>query len=171
MDLKLAELGFEDLLASVNDATNFRSKERGVPLVIECEDRAIRFTGDKSMVERSLINVVANAIDASAPDKSVRLMAQQLPRHADGNDWVRFTVRDEGCGIPSDHLSRIFQPYFTTKDTGNSIRGSGLGLTIVQRFVNLHGGNVSIASAVGKGTTVQIDLPGRPTIKSTEDSS
>ena len=76
-------------------------------------------------------------------------------------DWLRVRVIDQGEGIPKENLSRILTPYFTTKNRGDENRGFGLGLAICRKIVNLHGGQLSIASQPKKGTTVQFDLPSR----------
>jgi signal transduction histidine kinase len=74
-------------------------------------------------------------------------------------EWVRVRVVDQGEGIPKENLTRILKPYFTTKNRGDENRGFGLGLAISRKIVNLHGGNLSIASVLKKGTTVHFDLP------------
>jgi signal transduction histidine kinase len=65
-------------------------------------------------------------------------------------------VKDNGSGIDPANLSRIFEPFFTTKMEG---RGTGLGLSIVQRIVEKHGGQLSVESALGQGTTFTVRLP------------
>jgi signal transduction histidine kinase len=76
---------------------------------------------------------------------------------------VRVRIIDRGEGIKKEDLNRVFTPYFTTKNRGDENRGFGLGLAICRKIVHLHGGNLSIASQVKKGTTVQVDLPTRQT--------
>jgi signal transduction histidine kinase len=78
-----------------------------------------------------------------------------------GREWLRIRIVDEGEGIRKEDLNRVFTPYFTTKNRGDEGRGFGLGLAICRKIVNLHGGNLSIASQLKKGTTVQVDLPSR----------
>jgi len=78
----------------------------------------------------------------------VRLYRDQDP------GFVCLEVTDSGCGIPGDQLGRIFEPYFTTKE-----EGSGLGLVIVERLVNSHGGDLAVSSAPGKGTTITVRIP------------
>ncbi len=73
--------------------------------------------------------------------------------------WVRLKVADEGCGIAPENLHRIFEPYFTTKEFGEDVRGFGLGLTICQKIVVEHGGTISVKSDVGKGTVFTVELP------------
>jgi CheY-like chemotaxis protein len=69
-------------------------------------------------------------------------------------DYVSFLFEDEGCGIPSENMKKIFDPYFTTK-----AGGSGLGLASVQSIVNRHGGRISVRSAIGRGTAFEMLLP------------
>jgi signal transduction histidine kinase len=71
-----------------------------------------------------------------------------------GPAGIRLTVADSGSGMDPDALRRIFEPYFSTKATG-----TGLGLTIAKRNVELNGGQIYVDSSPGKGTTVTIDLP------------
>lgn len=66
-------------------------------------------------------------------------------------------MRDNGCGMPPEDLQRAFQPFFTTKAAG---RGTGLGLFLSREAVLAHGGNLTLESAVGKGTAVTVALPG-----------
>jgi signal transduction histidine kinase len=69
---------------------------------------------------------------------------------------IQVVIRDNGKGIPADKLSRIFEPFYSTKDFG---KGTGLGLAIVKRIVDEHGGNIEAASQVGGGTTFTLIFP------------
>ena len=101
-----------------------------------------------------LINLVSNAIDASAPAGAVTVSAADTRP-----GWIRFEVSDQGSGIAPENLTRIFDPYFTTKEFGDEQRGFGLGLTIAQKIVLLHNGHISASSRPGVGTTFSIELP------------
>jgi signal transduction histidine kinase len=68
-------------------------------------------------------------------------------------------VTDTGVGIPADHLPRVFESFFTTKEEG---KGTGLGLAICRRIVEQHNGRLEIDSRVGEGTTIRVTLPVRP---------
>ena len=116
-------------------------------------------------MQRLIANLISNAIDASRPGTQIHVHLERLPRGGE-LDWLRLRVVDQGEGIPKENLSRILKPYFTTKNRGDETRGFGLGLAICRKIVNLHGGNLSIASVVKKGTTVQVDLPCRQLRKS-----
>ena len=75
--------------------------------------------------------------------------------------WVRVEIADNGVGIPEEHRTRIFEPFFTLPTPGNGPgEGAGLGLSIAQRIVcQEHGGRITVESEVGRGTTFLIDLP------------
>lgn len=111
---------------------------------------------DVVLVQRMLVNLVSNAIDASTSGQSVTLSADTC----DGG--FRLKVSDEGCGVSAGNLPRIFEPYFTTKQFGDDVRGFGLGLTICQKITNLHAGTITLQSELGKGTQVTVVLPSIP---------
>lgn len=114
---------------------------------------------DAVMLGRIMDNLVGNAIDASENGGSIWIVASVLPATPLRKKWIRFRVTDQGSGIPPEILKKVFEPYFSTKKTGDTKRGFGLGLSIVERLIYLHGGIVTIESTVGKGTTVQFDIP------------
>jgi signal transduction histidine kinase len=78
---------------------------------------------------------------------------------------MELTIRDDGTGIPEVYLPHIFEPFYTTKESG----GSGLGLAISQNIVERHGGHIEVQSAAGQGTTFQIVLPVDSSIPSTPE--
>ena len=115
---------------------------------------------DEVLMQRLIANLISNALDASRNGALIHIHLDRIPRSGEP-DWLRLRVVDQGEGIPKENLSRILTPYFTTKNRGDENRGFGLGLAICRKIVNLHGGKLSIASIVKKGTTVQVDLPSR----------
>ena len=114
---------------------------------------------DSVLLQRLLGNLISNAIDASPDGAAVQIHLARLPQTDASRDWIRIKVIDVGEGISSENLERVFTPYFTTKDRGDGTRGFGLGLAIARSIVQLHGGNLRIASVEKKGTTVEVDLP------------
>jgi signal transduction histidine kinase len=104
-----------------------------------------------SQVFLNLLLNAAQAIPEGAPRGLIRVTLG-----TDGRGWAVAEVRDDGCGIPQEHLSRIFDPFFTTKPTGV---GTGLGLSISQGIVLAMGGQISVESELGVGTSFRIVLP------------
>ncbi len=122
-----------------------------------CGDMPVEM--DYVLISRLLSNVIANAVDASPQGgridvETIRLVKTDLDR-----DWFRVRVTDHGTGISEANMHRLFQPYFTTKKTGDEDRGFGLGLAICRRIALLHGGNLVVSSEEGVGTIVNLDLP------------
>ena len=116
---------------------------------------------DRVLIRRLISNLIANAVDASQPGGRIDVEISRLLKTDAERDWFRIRVTDHGSGIPSENLHRIFQPYFTTKKTGDEDRGFGLGLAICRKIASLHGGSLGVSSEVGKGTVVSLDLPNR----------
>ena len=114
---------------------------------------------DRVLIRRLLSNIIANAVDASTHVATIGIEIIRLVKTDPERDWYRIRVIDHGSGIAQENLNRIFQPYFTTKKTGDEDRGFGLGLAICRKIASLHGGNLVVSSEVGKGTIVNIDLP------------
>ena len=107
---------------------------------------------DRMQVGRILLNLVANARDAGATQISIRAShIEQGESRA-----VRLSVHDDGAGMSQDVLDHLFEPFFTTKEEG---KGTGLGLFTVYRIVQQAGGHIQVHSALGQGTTFEIDFP------------
>jgi signal transduction histidine kinase len=110
------------------------------------------FIADERRVRQILFNLLANAVSFSPPGGTLTLLAE---RRADA---LVFAVTDHGPGIPSEVLEKVFD-WFETHSLGSHHRGTGIGLSLVRSFVELHGGTVKIASVVGEGTTVTCTFP------------
>jgi signal transduction histidine kinase len=106
---------------------------------------------DATNFELALLNLMTNAVDAMPNGGTLRVQVV-----AGDANRVRIEVSDTGHGIPTDLMSRIFEPWVSTKKPG---RGTGLGLPIARDVVSAHGGTIAVSSAEGVGTTFTIDLP------------
>jgi signal transduction histidine kinase len=146
------------IFQEVGAVTAARAAARGVT-VAGSPEFAAPFTADAVLLQRLLVNLVGNAIDASGRGQTVTMSATPLR-----NGWLCLRVVDEGCGIAAENLERVFDPYFTTKKYGDEVRGFGLGLTICQKIVQLHGGTIAVTSLPGHGATVTIQLPVKPSL-------
>ena len=107
---------------------------------------------DEELLRHILSNLLTNAVKYSAPGQTVTLNLQR------GENNVLFRVQDRGIGIPDADLKRIFTPFYRSPNAAH-IPGTGLGLVIVKRCVEQHGGNLQIESREGAGTTVTVQLP------------
>jgi signal transduction histidine kinase len=144
------------LFRTVSEITAARAANRGIQLAFNVEPQ-LSLTADAVLLQRVFSNLVNNAIDASSHDQTVVVSASLL-----SSGKIRFQVKDEGCGIAPENLARIFDPYFTTKEFGDDVRGFGLGLTICQKIVQLHDGVIRVESQLQHGTTISVDLPQKP---------
>jgi two-component system NtrC family sensor kinase len=118
---------------------------------------------DPNQIEQVVLAMVINAIDAMPQGGNLWITTRQVSASA-----IELTIRDDGMGISDEHLVHIFEPFYTTKESG----GSGLGLAISQNIVERHGGSIAVHSIVGQGTTFTILLPvdsQRPTLANDED--
>ncbi|MGH7932538.1 MAG: ATP-binding protein [Candidatus Binataceae bacterium] len=143
--LKLDHVALNDLLVEIaNQATR-----PGIRIEYKLDPKVPRINADRALLSEALRNVAVNAVEAMPKGGTLAFVSM---RTDDG--LVEVSVKDQGQGIPSEHLDRIFQLYFTTKEGG-----SGLGLSLASRAIDLHGGTVDVKSEVGVGTTVTVRLP------------
>ena len=142
-----------DLVAEATDAALFveaRIQQEGLHFVYEEPPDPYPVWADPARLHQVFINILDNAIKYSEPDGTIFLT---LTRRG---DTVVAAVRDQGRGIAPDDLEKVKQKFFKAK---NSVRGSGIGLAVVDEIVTALGGRVDITSALGQGTTVSIMLP------------
>lgn len=144
-----------DVLEVVHRAKHMlgvRAQQRG----IRCELGAAPvppLRGDGIYLSMAVVNLLLNAFDAVGRGGRVRIRVRPA---GDRPDAVEIAVEDDGCGIDAADQERIFDPFYTTKSESG---GTGLGLTIVRRIVQEHGGAIRVDSAPGKGSTFTITIP------------
>lgn len=105
---------------------------------------------DPNQIEQVVLAMVINAIDAMPQGGNLWITTRQQSASI-----LELIIRDDGMGIPEEHMAHMFEPFYTTKESG----GSGLGLAISQNIVERHGGSIAVHSVVGQGTTFTILLP------------
>jgi two-component system NtrC family sensor kinase len=105
---------------------------------------------DPAQIEQVVLAMIINAIDAMPQEGNLWISTKMK-----GEGILELVIRDDGMGIPEEHLPHIFEPFYTTKESG----GSGLGLAISESIVERHGGTIAVDSVVGRGTTFKILLP------------
>jgi signal transduction histidine kinase len=147
------KLARESLNAIIGDLVGFVRSDlatRHVELATELDPDDPPGYVDANQIRQCLINLVRNAADAVAAKGGGRLV---LRTRSDGRR-VEIAVEDNGVGIAAEVLPRLFDPFFSTKEGG-----SGLGLALTQQIVRDHGGEIHVASRVGRGTTFTLSIP------------
>ncbi len=125
------------------------ARKRQAEVVASFEPGLPSVWADADQLKQITLNLLLNAIDVTPAGGRVQLDVRQASAES-----VALEVRDDGSGIPPDQLDSIFHPFFTTKETG-----TGLGLAIVHQMVVEHGGEITVDSEVGRGTTFRVTLP------------
>jgi signal transduction histidine kinase len=147
------------LVSSVAELTAEVAKERGVQMITDPAPAEARVSGDQRRLRTMLINLVENALDASEPIEGQAQPRVWLRTSVTGEQVV-FEVTDEGIGIPPKHINRIFGRFYRVDRARKSASGgTGLGLNIAQHVARNHGGEVTVVSKEGEGTTFTVTLP------------
>ncbi|MEO8327278.1 MAG: ATP-binding protein, partial [Nitrospirota bacterium] len=124
------------------------------------ETSLLEILGHEQLLKQALLNLLLNAIQASPPDGHIEIQCRRtsLPTTGEavsaGINGVALSIRDEGCGMSKEELSRVFQPFYSKRQGG-----TGLGLPIVKDIVQVHQGIIEMESQTDKGTTVKLFLP------------
>ncbi len=106
---------------------------------------------DCSLMQQSILNLVKNAMQAMPQDrKNPSIVISTFIE----SDMVKISVQDNGCGMTEDQMSKIFEPYYTTKSSG-----TGLGLTVLFKIMKQHGGDVTVHSTQGEGSEFILQIP------------
>jgi len=126
--------------------------KEGQHLVVDCKMATTAFMGDARILRNILFNLITNASKYSDVKKPVYITCY------DQNGSVSFDVRDEGIGIPEEDHKHMFDRFFRASNAGN-VQGTGLGLNIVRRYLDLLDGTISFSSKYGEGSTFKITIP------------
>lgn len=141
------------ILVSAVELMEMKFREEKIDIATELDARIPAIHLDPEKLEQAFINLLLNALEASDPGGHVRV---QSHFSEENGGRVTVTVTDEGCGVQSQNAADIFKPFFTTKS-----RGTGLGLSNVQRIAEAHNGGVSVENRTPRGASFKISLPVR----------
>jgi two-component system sensor histidine kinase NblS len=137
-------------------AVHLMAKERGIELNFNAQDPLPMVVMNRESIERAVINLVTNAIKYTPNGGKIEVNVFSM---TDGTGEVAVTVKDNGIGIPEECLPNIFERFFRVEKKVHTIKGTGLGLTIVKRIIETHDGRITVESEIGHGSTFSIFLP------------
>lgn len=147
--VEFQKTSLEKLLKHVNTLLNTKAIMNNIEIVLEYRASTKKICCDENQLKQVFINLIKNAIEAMPDGGKIIVEAED-----DGNGKVCVRVIDEGEGIPEEHIARLGEPFYTTKE-----QGTGLGLMISSNILKDHGGKMAFRNNQGKGATVEVTLP------------
>lgn len=154
MRLSIEEFSVPDLLDTVVQQIYKYSRNKEVHITTECLPEDIVISADVQKVRQILYNLLSNSVKFTEAGGTISIKARQE------NELVVFTVKDSGCGIPLKDQERVFKEFEQVEEPYTKKHGgTGLGLPIVKRLVELHGGSVCLKSREGEGTEITFTIP------------
>jgi signal transduction histidine kinase len=148
VELQLHDQDLRSVVSAVLMLASAELETRDVRVEIQLPERPVIAKIDSDLMKQALLNVVLNGGQAMANGGALRV------RLAEDARWAMLSVQDEGEGIPDEIRQKIFNLYFTTKKDG-----SGIGLAMTYRIVQLHNGQLDVESRLGAGTTFTLRIP------------
>jgi PAS domain S-box-containing protein len=156
MELELASFHLPTALSNAMTLIRERAQRHGIQLGQEIDERLAGFVADERKVKQVLLNLLSNAVKFTPEGGRVDVAANL------GGDHVEITVRDSGIGISAEDQAKLFDAFTQVgSDSARKAEGTGLGLALTKKFVELHGGRIRVESAPGKGSTFAFTLPVR----------
>jgi len=155
--LNLRKVDARGLIEEVMSLVRAQADQQRVSLSIEESDSAngdmrdAHFLGDTEQLKTCFSNLAINTVQAMADGGALKVTLHPLKNN------LRFEIADTGPGIAPETLGQIFEPYFSTKETG-----IGVGLALTKKLIEDHGGQITVESKVGVGTTFAVSLPREP---------
>ena len=134
-----------------------RAVKHGITLDVDVDDRLGEYIGDERKIKQILLNLLSNAVKFTPEGGRISITANKTENGAE------ISVSDTGIGIAPEDQPKIFEEFRQVgSDSMHKTEGTGLGLTLAKKFVELHGGKIWVESEVGKGSTFTFTLPERP---------
>jgi len=153
-DLNLEEFSVDDSINKVISNSLPQIQKKNIKFNYNSENRDLWISADENKFRKIISSLLSNAVKFTPAEGSIEISSRQ-----DGYLAI-ITVKDTGIGIPEDDLDNIFKPFVQLDPSLSRIfEGTGLGLTLVKRYVEMHGGSISVESKEGKGSSFRIELP------------
>lgn len=159
MNIVKEVVAISDVCESSLTLVKEQATKKQIRLSLQIDDPQARFLADPRRLKQILVNLLSNAIKFTHRGGAVELRVVTDAEQG----TIAFTVSDTGIGIASDQLQQLFQPFVQLDSSlSRQHEGTGLGLALVRRLVDLHGGSVAVASELGKGSAFTVTLPYQP---------
>lgn len=147
------EVALRGVLEAAVEQAGLRAEQKRIKVELSCDD-SIWARINAPLLEQAIVNLVDNAVKYS--DEGTIVSIEVLQK----DNEVAICVRDRGCGIPKEHLARIFERFYVVdKSRSRKLGGTGLGLAIVKHIILVHGGHIGVESLPGQGTAFTLHLP------------
>ncbi len=156
MELEPAPFDLQMALENALTLVRERAGRHAITLELVADERLGEFVGDERKIRQVLLNLLSNAVKFTPEGGRVTVTAKP------GDGVVEISVGDTGIGIAPEHQEAIFEEFRQVGNHARKREGTGLGLTLAKKFVELHGGRIRVESEVGKGSTFTVTLPVRP---------
>ena len=150
-DSRVREVLINDIIEEIVSISEQRAKDSNIKIATQLDPELPKVVASPSEMQQVLQNLINNAIDAIGTGGGSIEITSRL-----NGEYVTIDVADTGQGIPNELMNRIFDPFFTTKPVG---KGTGLGLSICYGIIKKMGGDITLNSSVGMGTTFHVHLP------------
>jgi PAS domain S-box-containing protein len=162
MELELSTFSVPALLESTLALVRERAKRNGVQLMTEIDPQCGEFTADERKVKQVLLNLLSNAVKFTPRGGQVVLKTSVI------DNTMNISVRDTGVGIAQEDQEKVFEEFYQAGgDYSRKREGTGLGLALAKRYVELHGGHIWVESIVGRGSLLTFSLPARAHVEKT----
>lgn len=150
---QLHPIKFNELISAAVEMARGQFDPLQIQVIQVYSSDDIEMRGDSTQLQKVFTHILSNAIHALETKTGKRKIEVRVTEE---NEMIDVLISDNGCGIAPEHLNRLYEPFFTTKEVG---KGSGLGLSLCYGFVAEHGGTISVNSVLGEGSKFLVRLP------------
>ena len=159
-ELEPIEVDLRSLMEDSLKLIKEKAMKQGIKLVLNIKQIPVTITADKRKLKQILYNLLSNAVKFTSAGGAISL-GVQMGNGDTGREWLEISVKDTGIGLAAGNLEDIFEPFAQVESSASRcFQGTGLGLTLTKKFVNLHGGEIWVRSAgVNKGSTFVFTIP------------
>ena len=169
--LEIRSLRLGSLLQGILLLFEYQLEQQGITVSLDCSNNLPEIWADSDQIQQVCFNIILNAIQAMPHGGGLTIRASRTLARTNREDpikdqYIKIEIADTGIGIEADKLSKIFDPFFSTKEAG---KGTGLGLTVCYSIMRSHGGWIDAKSQAGKGSVFTIYLPLKPAPPDGED--